>query len=415
MSYGEFCFNNVGQGLFYSGEISNGDRSVYIVYDCGMGHKPTKKLLNSVLHSAFPHKNTRLNMLVISHFDSDHINGLSALMERISRIDFVVMPYMTVEERVLIACMDEKRELAYRQFLSNPMDFFTQRDVEVGRYVFLTHMEDNGEEGDDFPPRMPDPPMEEWVFKYEDKKSKQELMNEYPFTNENKFHVCFDQWKQYVLGVWVFEFYVRKIEMYKVEEFRDAISSVLEKRKLHDAKDIFSSPKAIAEIRSAYDECIDSVRNNTSVVVLHYPYHPNTQKYILEAQVFNKRVGMIYGWFFCARRLIAYMLHQRPTVATLLLGDIDLHSDWSKIQQRFRGRLQYIRCVLVPHHGAITSWDECIFDAISEDDILWVASHGIDSQYGHPNNEVIASFIRNHRCLLSSNEEQKVIVSIFAE
>jgi len=418
MVQGEFLFNNVGQGLFYSGKISNDNEEAYIVYDCGMGHKPAKKLLNSALCAAFPRKNTHLNMLVISHFDSDHVDGLSELMKRISRIDLVVMPYMTAEERVLLACMDENREIVYRQFLSNPMQFFEQRDVEVGRYVFLTHTEDNGGENDDFPPRMPDFPMEEWVFKYEDKETRQEFLDTYSLTNEQiKFHVCFDQWKHYALGAWIFEFYVRKADESRLKEFSNAINAVLKKRKLHDVKDIFSSPRAIAEIRSAYDECIDSVRNNTSVVMLHYPYHPNTKEYILSTRIFNKRIGMGYDFPFYLGRWFVHPHYQKrhSTVATLLLGDIDLHSDWFGIRQQFKAKLRYICCVLVPHHGAITSWDESAFDAINDDGVLWVVSHGIDSQYGHPNNEVIASFTRNNRCLLSSNEEQKVIVSIVEE
>ncbi len=415
MVQGEFFFNNVGQGLFYSGQISNEEQS-YVVYDCGRGHRPTK-LLKSTLCAAFPHKGTRLNMLVISHFDSDHVDGLSDLMERISRIDLVVMPYMTVEERVLLACMDENqnRPIVYRQFLSNPMQFFDQRDVEVGRYVFLTHMEDDGGENADFPPRIPDSQTEEWFFKYEDKEAKKEFMNAYSLTNENKFHVCFDQWKHYELGAWIFEFYVRKVDESRLKEFSDAINAVLEKRKLDDVKDIFSSPRAIAEIRSAYDECIDSVRNNTSVVMLHYPYYQNTRAYILHAQIFNKKIGMDYGWPFYIRGPFSYSLQRQTSVATLLLGDIDLHSDWDGIQQRFRERLKYICCALVPHHGAITSWDERVLDAIDDEDVLWVVSHGIDSQYGHPNNEVIASFTKKCRCLLSSNEDQKVIISIVSE
>ena len=413
MVQGDFFFNNVGQGLFYSGKISNRNQSFYVVYDCGMGHKPAKKLLNSTLRAAFPHKDTHLNMLVISHFDSDHVDGLSELMKRISRIDLVVMPYMTIEERVLLACKEESPTRDYRQFLLNPMQFFEQIDVEVERYVFLTHTEDNGEENNDFPPRMPDFPTEEWFSKYEDKKSKQELMDEYSLTDEpNKFHVCFDKWKQYVLGAWIFEFYVRQVDWSKLMNFRGAIQVVLKNRQLHDAKEIFSYPKAIAEIRSAYDECINSVRNNTSVVMLHYPYHPKPKEYSLYTRIFNKKMGMDYGWPFYPRRSNVYLNDREDTFATLLLGDIDLHSDWLEIRRRFRNRLRYICCALVPHHGAITSWDESVLDEIGDGNALWVVSHGIDSQYGHPNNEVIASFAKNCRYLLSSNEDQKVVVRI---
>lgn len=365
--------------------------------------------------TAFPHKGTHLNMLVISHFDSDHVDGLSELTKRISRIDFVVMPYMTVEERVLLACMDENRAIVYRQFLSNPMQFFDQRGVEVDKYVFLTHTDDDGGENADFPPGIPDSPTEEWLFKYEDKETRQEFINAYSLTNESKYHICFDQWKHYALGAWIFEFYVRKVDKSRLREFGYAINAVIKKRNLHDVIDILSNHQAIAEIRSAYDECIDSVRNNTSVVMLHYPYHPNTKEYSLHTRIFNKKLGMNHGWLFSIGRPIFYSLHRQTTAATLLLGDIDLHSDWDEIQQRFRGKLKYIRCALVPHHGAITSWNERVLDEIDDEDVLWVVSHGIDSQYGHPNNEVIASFTKKCRYLLSSNEDQKVIISIASE
>jgi beta-lactamase superfamily II metal-dependent hydrolase len=67
-------FRNVGQGLFYTGKIGE----FTFVYDCGSnsGMNYVEKAVDDFHNEV---QSTKLGMLVISHFDSDYINGIQKL------------------------------------------------------------------------------------------------------------------------------------------------------------------------------------------------------------------------------------------------------------------------------------------------------------------------------------------------
>ena len=133
MSNGRFrtTFNNVGQGLFYSGKIVvNEDKSFNFVYDCGTHSKreylktSIKRYSNSIKDN---NNKKKLDLLVISHFDADHINGLETLLSEVDEMETVVLPYYTPEERLLYAIMNKKQNRFYYEFLSDPAEFLLKK------------------------------------------------------------------------------------------------------------------------------------------------------------------------------------------------------------------------------------------------------------------------------------------------
>lgn len=78
MTQGDFTIHPVGQGLFYTGKIG---QAFNLVYDCGRGNHSTVGadsdfallISNYKRHELI---NDTIDMLVVSHFDSDHANGL---------------------------------------------------------------------------------------------------------------------------------------------------------------------------------------------------------------------------------------------------------------------------------------------------------------------------------------------------
>lgn len=75
---------NVGQGGFYVGMIDEeGDKPLIFVYDCGTNSK--KIFLQEAIgkaNNSFMLKNKNvIDILVLSHFDADHINGVSDLLK----------------------------------------------------------------------------------------------------------------------------------------------------------------------------------------------------------------------------------------------------------------------------------------------------------------------------------------------
>ena len=98
----EFSFHNVGQGLFYSGLLND----FCFVYDCG-SYQTTSANLQSVVSKFVNARNSRIiNLLIISHFDYDHISGLNQLLASCTP-QYVVVPYLNPigDFDLIIACI----------------------------------------------------------------------------------------------------------------------------------------------------------------------------------------------------------------------------------------------------------------------------------------------------------------------
>lgn len=117
---GNFVFHPVGHGLFYSGVIRNlvGKNQFTFVYDCG-GYK--KDFVTSAIND-LPET---IDLLIISHFHEDHINGVSDLKEK-HEIKTVVLPYLNDESKLLyIADLPENKDkAALTEFILKPESFF---------------------------------------------------------------------------------------------------------------------------------------------------------------------------------------------------------------------------------------------------------------------------------------------------
>lgn len=84
---------------FHSEQFKENNKTIAnIVYDCGCGldEKISDEGIN-VIHTAF-NKTDVIDVLFISHFDQDHVNGIEALMNRVAQIKHVVMPLLSDEE-----------------------------------------------------------------------------------------------------------------------------------------------------------------------------------------------------------------------------------------------------------------------------------------------------------------------------
>ena len=96
---------NAGQGGFFSERVDWPDpsHSVNVVYDCG-SHSPGKDHIDTLVDRWVsmpnrPRDNRRkkLDVLVISHFDHDHINGIPRLKNK-CRLGVVVIPFRAPSE-----------------------------------------------------------------------------------------------------------------------------------------------------------------------------------------------------------------------------------------------------------------------------------------------------------------------------
>lgn len=99
----------IGQGIF-SAQIIRANKAEYVcVYDCGsstykneMKANPGKNKFSMWVNDLRKKTNGVINLLVISHFDEDHFNGVGELLKKF-RIKKIVIPYMDIAEKIIFA------------------------------------------------------------------------------------------------------------------------------------------------------------------------------------------------------------------------------------------------------------------------------------------------------------------------
>src|SRR5260221_12412791 len=101
-----YHFRPVGQGLFSHGRLTNLHRQRFDwVYDCGTDSK-AEYLNREVEHFRGEiSSSNRIGLLILSHFDDDHVNGVTQLMNG-TRVEYLFLPYLTLAERLELAVTD---------------------------------------------------------------------------------------------------------------------------------------------------------------------------------------------------------------------------------------------------------------------------------------------------------------------
>ena len=101
-------FHAVGQGAFYTERFYEGNKNVFnVVYDCGSetSKKKKKSIDNAIERFCKDHKdhveadNTskpKIDLVFVSHFHDDHVNGMSMLLEKCD-VEKLVIPFMSLE------------------------------------------------------------------------------------------------------------------------------------------------------------------------------------------------------------------------------------------------------------------------------------------------------------------------------
>lgn len=90
-------FHPVGEGVFNTERIDLCEGEATIVYNCGSASLD-KSCLDRIIEKAFP-KGALIDLLFISDFYAEHINGLETLKSH-CQIDTVILPDLSYEERV---------------------------------------------------------------------------------------------------------------------------------------------------------------------------------------------------------------------------------------------------------------------------------------------------------------------------
>ncbi len=130
----------VGQGGLCAGSVSFNKETIRWVYDCGSKQGDSLKREINFLGKE------SLDLLFISHFHNDHINGIELLLG-VRDTTEVVLPYLTEYERLLILAEQQDRgQLTenFRSFIENPKKWFSARGVKNVTFVKSSRDENGG-------------------------------------------------------------------------------------------------------------------------------------------------------------------------------------------------------------------------------------------------------------------------------
>lgn len=128
----------VGQGLFMTGRLEgiNGGQFNW-VYDCGStsGASERDKAIQCYRNDLTQRK---IDLVILSHFDNDHINGIIKLIEGIS-VHTLLLPYVPLWQRLLIAIKQGVTELdTLFNFYLNPAEFISSIEgIDINEIVFV--------------------------------------------------------------------------------------------------------------------------------------------------------------------------------------------------------------------------------------------------------------------------------------
>ena len=99
----EFTIHPVGQGLFYSGKITHNNQVKFrMVFDCGSITAGAGQEEVELYRDADFLGKKVLDLLVISHFDQDHVNHIGRLLADGIKVKKLAMPFISFSERLFL-------------------------------------------------------------------------------------------------------------------------------------------------------------------------------------------------------------------------------------------------------------------------------------------------------------------------
>lgn len=387
----------VGQGGFYTEQFMNKeedfDNSVLfnVVYDCG---SKEKNLLDKTIDYTFPKKKSEIDILFLSHFDEDHVNGVEYLGKRVQKIKCVVMPLLKASQKVMA-------------FLNCQIDFFNMPSFKVihniDKVVFIKGVETSSSELENSSrnrERNLNNINREYrnVINVEDTEDLEILSSGTPLSlihlDSRKptkewiyipFNICdeseYDEFKKFLQSddSDLAEKLTKFIEGFEFENGSGKVS----KFRLSEWDEIKKG------LRKIYDKYIKEKsqnltnRNDSSMIVYSGPIENNVE-------IRNggwKVKSMMEGGFFL--KSLMQKAKEKKLVASLYTGDIDLNMNIGslKLYEYIHTKLQdyavNLGLIQVPHHGSKHNFNTWLTGKFSQVPVFFY-SFGLGNSYGHP-------------------------------
>lgn len=386
----------VGQGFFYSGTIKN----FQLVYDCGGANVKKSSLVDSIdyySNSVNSQKNERgkgiIDMLVLSHFDRDHVNGIVNLLSKFD-VKKLYIPYY------------KKTNILY---LINFIMMVS--DTEIERIIMIDSYDENieiDEEGED----LEDVEIDGIPIKLIKKVKK----------GKSSFFLKKIEWEFYLFNTDLGSDDVLKKIISKLEK---RMNKEMKKLNVKDETELLERIKGPG-FKKIFKEIIGEKNtelgkkdwsNNISLCLYHKPHYIIDSIYgcnqITDRLHSRCSIGLNSVLFCdneCAQLKALFCDHYdiREGRGTLLTGDINLNElilanfkKWVELNSLEKD----LGVVYLPHHGAIKNWNVYLKKLVTTNNALTITSAGKNSQYNHPNPVIVMDYDRSRLPFFQCNED----------
>ena len=374
-------FYPVGQGGFYSESFKAENNNFNVVYDCGSLSRDVDKVISNSFD-----KNEDIDILFISHFDSDHVNKINILKNSVGKIKTVIMPLLSEEDKNFLLLVYKWLGSEYKNsldILNNPKEFFgSETKIIWVREVVESRDEESNQEIRD-------------VAEIEDGAEIKSGENINFYLRGQKF--------------WIYKPYNYKNKTRckeLIKKFRENNISI------RDLKDVGYVVNHTKEIRKCYKEVEGDINQNSLVLYSNLIEYKDGITYI-DYIYMGKDLEFYPFW-----RDYFDFFYNRSDIGCIYTGDVHLKTIVNDFKNKIKGCKHYlpVNTIQVPHHGSKNGFDIDFFNDFSEGrlGIISPISFGLSNPYGHPSSMVIKQLtLEHHLPVYVTNDKRDLFTQVF--
>lgn len=364
----------IGQGAFYTERFVDDNNTILanVVYDCG-SNKTLSNSTKKMIEFTFC-EDDEIDVLFISHFDADHVNGIRTLIENKVNIRYVIMPLLAPDEIKFLSVIYNKVNGADKDIqtlVNNPKAYFGNNTIVLKVKPIDENLDNEN--------------ISISLDEFED--SKLEKDENYYYINSFCKIILKDEWLYIPAN-------------FENNERSKKLSKLLNNKSIDLKSNINCLKKYKAsDLKKVYNQIEGSVNGNSLLL-----YSGCILDNISIKCSFNFKYIPLLGvsWF---------KVHIQGKDACLYLGDSNLN-DKNKYGKDVEDYLNHymnkykerIGLIQVPHHGSLLSHSKKILNFCNCK--YFFLSCGIYNDYGHPSEKLIEEFNINNLYVQSVTENK---------
>lgn len=377
-------FWNVGQGLFSSGHIQMGDAlAFHWVYDCGTSS--SQKLIQNAVNKYNSNKSQGdIDLLVLSHFDKDHISGVKELLKNRRKIKRWVVPYYPLWQRLVIALLlDIQPDDEEWAFYQNPIQYFKTyfaEELKTTKFLLLPEKEIESEISINLEPSNSDD-----VLSFE---TTEKLSNEFDKSEQNLHWLNPNKALLFRKGEEQFEFVLYNVPFHLLAKVPTNLTAFQKQVKQIIQSHRSNSTDPTPALKTLYSLAFGNGSKNKNIIS-QYLYIRN----IKLPSFWGMGNNHIFDFSINNENEIAVIPKDKTKNTILYTGDAflnDLPLLTDLTQSLGAERMARIYCLQVPHHGSKHNWQQGLANIFSP--CLSVFSADSQRRNGHPHSEVLKDF-----------------------